>query len=489
MAFVHSSAETSLKNFVQYYKGFVFKESPYFSRQLYNNPPIRLIACGPKSSGALLGVDLFYSNLSEINFYNPKDAYERVGEVLGRIESRFKNRRFNFVAVVADSSANGVDFSAVKKFEESVPPEELLCVASPQWEVRPELYAESKGQTFKLYLGDPIREPYIIDNEEDIIKNNLDTDRIMDVPISAKYRFISSIERSIRDICGVAYDSSTLFFNNNLTHVLNCSKIRNLAPEKFAVDFYDKTDTIFDRVSSMIYKIPRGSTLFIHADIGLKDDNTGISCCMFDKEIIVGNSVLPTFKLPFMFVLSRLAGQSTSLDHIFQFLMDLRKNGYNVHFSADSFASAGIFQLCERENIPYRAVSVDKTMDACLMLKNAINTERIEMVYHRTLIREISELQVVYNGKNGDHMKIDHPLVSKCHTLDYEGLTGEQKGSKDLWDSCAGAYYVAAQEYAEYKENGSAGGVGKSLEALNHITKDAREESQKIFQDMLESIF
>jgi hypothetical protein len=48
---------------------------------------------------------------------------------------------------------------------------------------------------------------------------------------------------------------------------------------------------------------------------------------------------------------------------------------------------------------------------------------------------------------------------------------------------------VAAQEYAEYKENGSAGGVGKSLEALNHITKDAREESQKIFQDMLESIF
>lgn len=488
MAFIHTSSDTAYQNFCLYYKNYVFKESPYF-RQLYNNPPIRLIPCGPKSSGALLGVDLIYANLSEINFYSPKDGYDRVSEVLGRVDSRFKNVRFHYISVVADSSANGVDFSAVKKFEDSVPPDELLTVAEPQWVIRPELYEESKGETFKLYLGDAIREPYIIDNEDDIQRENLDTDRIMNVPISAKYRFISSIERSIRDICGIAYDSSTLFFNNNLTHLLKCSKIRNLAPEKIIVDFYDKNDTIFDKVSSMVYRIPRGTNLYIHADIGLKNDKTGLSCCVFDKEIPIGNTMLPTFKFPFMFVMDRLKGQAVSLDHIYQFLKDLQKNGYYVTFSADSFASAGIFQMCERDGIPYKAISVDKTMDACLMLKNAINTERVELVYHKTLIREISELRVVYNGKNGEHMKVDHPEISKCHDLDYEGLTGDQPGSKDLWDSCAGAYYLAYQQYAEYKEGGVGGGIQKSMQAMDSITKDPREETAKVFQDMIESIW
>ena len=489
MAFIHTSSDTAYQNFCLYYKNYVFKESPYF-RQLYNNPPIRLIPCGPKSSGALLGVDLIYANLSEINFYSPKDGYDRVSEVLGRVDSRFKNVRFHYIAVVADSSANGVDFSAVKKFEDSVPPDELLTVAEPQWVIRPELYSESKGETFKLYLGDAIREPYIIDNEDDIQRENLDTDRIMNVPVSAKYRFISSIERSIRDICGIAYDSNTLFFNNNLTHLLNCSKIRNLAPEKIAVDFYDKNDSIFDKVSNMVYRIPRGAHIYLHTDIGLKQDNTGICACILDKEVPVGNSLLPTFKFPFMFVLSRLKGQATSLDHIFQFIQDLiKKGGYYVTYSADSFSSAGIFQLCERENIPYKAISVDKTMDACLMLKNAINTERIETVYHKTLIREVSELRVVYNGKNGDHMKIDHPEISKCHELDYEGLTGDQPGTKDLWDSMAGSFYSAYLDYSLYKEGGVGGGIQKSMKAMDSITKDPREETAKVFQDMIESIW
>jgi hypothetical protein len=488
MAFIHSSAETSLRNFVQYYKDFVFKTSPYF-QHLYHNPPIRLIPCGPKSSGALLGVDLFYANLSEINFYNPKDGYERVEEVLGRVESRFKNRRFNFISVIADSSANGVDFSAVKKFEDSVPPEETYIISPPQWLVRPELYSESNGKTFKLYLGDSIRAPYIIENDDDIVRENLDTDRIMNVPISAKYRFISAMERSIRDICGVAYDSNTLFFNNDLSHLLNCSKIRNLAPEKFSVDFYNKDDTIFSRLAPMIYRIPRGTSLHIHADIGLKNDNTGISCCYFDKEIPVGNSMLPTFKFPFMFVMDRLKGQAVSLDHIYQFIQEIIKSGYYVTFSADSFASAGLFQSMDRDGIEYRAISIDKTMDAALMFKNVINTERAELVYHKTLIRECSELRIVLNGKNNEHMKVDHPDISKVHNLDYEGLQGDQPGSKDLFDSCAGALWSCYQKYAEYKEGGVGGGVMKSMQAIEHMTRDPREESAKQFQSMLEDIF
>lgn len=51
--FFHASEETARRDFVQFYKT-VFDQSPYF-KNLYNNPPIRLISSGPKSTGSVIG--------------------------------------------------------------------------------------------------------------------------------------------------------------------------------------------------------------------------------------------------------------------------------------------------------------------------------------------------------------------------------------------------------------------------------------------------
>ena len=487
MGFFHANFETAKRDFVNFYK-FVFDESPYFKR-LYNNPPIRLIASGPKSTGAVLGSQLIYCVLSELGFWRPQDAVEKVEEVLGRYESRFKNKRTTFGAVVADSSAKDEDFSACKKFEESVPGDELFKINPSQWEVRPELYAESKGKTFKFYRGDSIREPYCIENDKDIENEHLDKDRIINVPISAKYRFLSDPVRSLRDLAGYSYSGNELFFNNNLSHLLNCCTIRNLAPEIITVDFYNKQDSIFDKVSQMVYRIPRGTNLFVHYDIGIKKDICGIALCYYNGDKVIGNAVLPKFKFPLVFGVSRLKGQATSLDHLYQFLKDLIKNGYYITFSADSFASAGIFQSCERDGIDYKAISVDKTMDAGTMFKNIVNTERAELPYNNVLLRECSEIKIVSNGKNGDHIKLDHPLVSKCTEFDYAGKTGELPGTKDIFDACCGALYSCYQKYAEYKEGGVNSGIQRNIKAIDHITKDSREETAKKIQSMMESIF
>ena len=77
-------------------------------------------------------------------------------------------------------------------------------------------------------------------------------------------------------MAGFSYTNSTdLFFHNDLSHLIKCSSSRNLIPEVIDVDFYDKTDTIFDKVAPMIYRIPRGTNLFLSFDIGLVDDITG----------------------------------------------------------------------------------------------------------------------------------------------------------------------------------------------------------------------
>ena len=491
MGFYHNSETTSKKDFVDFYK-FVFDISPYF-RHLYNNPPIRLIASSYKSRAGILGTQLIFCIASEVSFAAPKDGNEKIAEILGRYESRFKTKRFSFGGVITDSSSNMDDIGGpVEKFKESVPPEETFIVSPSQWRVRPELYSESNGKTFKFYRGDAIRGPYCIENDEDIIQNNLDPDRIIDVPISAKYRFITAPEKSLRDLAGFCYTSSTdLFFHNDLTHFIKCSSMRNLMPEIIDVDFYDTTDTIFDKVSPMFYRIPRGTTLFLGLDIGLVDDICGISAAYLDGEVSVGNALLPKIKFPFIFGLSRKPGQATSLDHIFQFIQQIRQNGMYVSVSADSFSSAGLFQSLERAGIEYKAISVDRTMDAGIMLKNIINTDRAEMPRVERLLREAAELRIVGNGKNGDHMKIDHPDVSNCYTFADPLMKPNEamKGSKDLWDSVCQATANLMQKYSEYKEGGVGGAISKSMKAMDSITKDPREETAKVFQDMIESIW
>ena len=487
--FFHANFETAKKDFVDFFK-LVFDISPYFRKQ-YNQPPIRLIASGPQSTGAVLGSQLVFSVLSEIGFWRPQDAKNKMDEVLTRYNSRFANKRFWFGGVIADSSAKDSDHGATQRFEEIVPKNELYTLSPSQWEARPELYEESNGKTFRMYKGDSRQLPRVVEDDEDIIKLGMDPGRIINVPISAKHLFLANPIRNLQDLAGVPYTGQDLFFAGDLSHVLKCSSIRNLAPETVVVDFYNKEDRIFDKVQSMIWRIPKGTHLMVHYDIGLRKDITGICLCYYNGEKQVGNSSLPCFRIPLIFGVSRIKGQSTSLDHLYGFITDLIKNGYTVTFSADSFASAGLFQSLERDGVDYKSISIDKTMDAGIMLKNIINSDRLEMPYHNTFLRECSEIKVVTNGVGNQHIKLDHPAVSNCTDFDYKDKnnSGSLPGTKDLFDAACGAVYSCYLKYSEYLEGGMAAGVNMTMRATENMTKDAREETQKTFQSMLENLF
>ena len=488
--FFHASYDTAYKDFVQYYK-YVFDISPYF-KNLYNNPPIRLIASGPKATGSVLGTQLIYTVLSELGFWKPQDAIDKMNEVLIRYQSRFVDKRFNFGAIIADSSAKDAEFGASQKFEESVPENELFKISPAHWQVRPEKYKESKGKTFQVYRGDSKRQPFIVDSPEDVKRLELDPDRLVDVPVQLKFNFRNDIVRSLNDLAGIPYSSKDLFFGGDISHVLSCSSIKNLIPDLIYVDFYDTHDTIYDKVAPMLMRVPRHTHLFLHYDIGLKKDICGIAICYYNGERIdldgYSKSSYPKFKIPLVVGLSRKKGQSTSLDHLLKFIQQLSKD-YIVTFSADTFASAGIFQGCERFGIDYSTISIDKTTDAAFMFKNCINTDRIEMPYCDRLLRECSEVRITTNGKNGDHVKIDHPLVSSCYDFDYKDRNKDQAlpGTKDLFDACCGAVYSCYLKYADYSESTS--GVSKMTKAISQMTKNPREESAKQIQDMLENIF
>ena len=169
--------------------------------------------------------------------------------------------------------------------------------------------------------------------------------------------------------------------------------------------------------------------------------------------------------------------------HIYQFLLKLSKE-YNICVSADQFSSKQILQDLEREGVQTRYISVDKTDTPAIYLKNTINRERIKLPYNQRLLRECSDLQVVIKGS---HLAIDHPKIA---SLVFDNETGEHpEGSKDVFDSLQGALENCRLSLYEGLENGVNTGYLKQTEIIRKMTKDPREESQKIFQNMLESIF
>ena len=485
--FFHASEETAYKDFVLYYKN-VFSISPYF-KNLYNKPKIRLISSGPKSN-AVLGTQLIFSVLSEIGFWRPQDAMNKMSEVLTRYQSRFVNKRFNFGHVIVDSSAKDADHSVADKFEEAVPEKELYLAKYPQWVARPELYKESNGQTFEFYRGDSIHTPFVLNENTD--RSKLDIDRIIKCPIQTKRAFLFNPIRSLQDLAGFGYSCKELFFQGNISSLVSCSTINNLGDDVIEdIDFYNLEDTIYNRVSPMLSSVPKFTTLFVHLDIGLRNDVCGISVCYFDGEITdndgFDNTPYPTFRVPLLFGLSRKKGQSTSLDHIFQFIQRLTID-YNVNVSADSFASAGLFQSCERAGIPYEELSVDRTTEPYFMFKNIVLSGRIKMVYNQRMLRECSELRIVTTGKNGTHVKIDHPEESSSFEFDYKNKTGDRPGTKDIADACVGSVWACYKKYSQYLEEGGSS-ANKQLRIVEKMTRNAREDSSIQLQNMLEDIF
>lgn len=429
-----------------------------------------------------------FTVLSELDFWKPVDAINKMNEVLIRYNSRFSSVRHYFGGIICDTSAKDINSSS-DKFKESVPESELFSVAPSHWDVKKSDYIESHGVTFDFYRGDSKTLPRILEEGEADKDETIDKERIIKVPIQLKYHFLNDPIKSLNDLGGYAYSNKDLLFSGDISHILKNSTIRRgSVPEIIVVDFYDKNQKIYDQVSNLIEMIPRMTHLFLHFDLGIKRDVTGFAITYYEGETVDPDSDVsyPTFRVPIMGAIGRKKGQSTSLDHIYQFIKKLTDR-YTLTVSFDSFASQGLLQSLQHDSIDCRTISVDRTTDAYFMLKNVINSDRVKMCYCDRFLRECSELKVVTNG---NHVKVDHPMVSSCTDFDYKGLEGDQPGSKDVADSVAASIFSCYKSYSENLESGYSAGIKQEINAIKKITPtDAREQVQKHFQSMLEDIF
>ena len=429
---------------------------------------------------------MIYASLGELSFWqNQESAKEKAISTVIRFKSRISNEQLRLVGhFIVDSSARS-STDATPWITENVD-RNLTFICSPaHYEVRPNMYMASKGQTFRVFTGDGgSTPPQIIPKDVELDPTKYDPDKIIKVPIQLLGEYKANLIKSLQDLSGISTGSNNLFFDGDITCIKECTTIVNKIPEVITVDFYDKNDRLIDKIKPMLSMLRNKRTLFLGLDLSVSGrsngDATGISGVTFEGWKEVGGTKMPLMKCWFIVNIKHKEGQEISLFHIEQLINDLNKI-YRVVVSADQAYSKQILQFCDRENIANNGrISTDNVpCEPAIYLKYILKQGLIQLPENLRFQREAADLYYTEKGK------IDHPLKASA-ILDNRG--GTEKGSKDSWDSTASACYSCklSLEKDEVFE-----GFEKEMQLIDRMNNENNQKlvAQEKIQEMLESIY
>lgn len=413
--FIHTNAETANKEFIQSIKD-IMTQSPYFCNPIHSFKNFRFQAEGTRNTKSL-GTDTIFYVLSEVNFWKPAwVSKEKMDTALGRYTSRFNKWQHYIGGIIFDTSAKG-DAAVMEKFvKENALGDKLLTVRASQWEVKGNErggYFQNGG--FWVYAGDSMKSPFILKDDEtpDLLCENMsyDKSRFIWTPNELYAEFKSDIIKALNDKAGYSTHSTGKFFEDP-SMVTQCISMPKLNEDSITVNFYDTEDKLIYKLQDAVAKIDPNMPCYIHIDMGYVSDLCGFSLIQFKNWVFFDNdrkTKMPSFTAPICVGISRLAGQETSVLHIYDLIMELSKKYEIASVSYDSHQTRPIAQELTRAGIDNRYISVDRTTEPYIVLKNLMGRKLIDIPNNEILMEELVNLK--YEGPD----KIDHPT---CFTKD-----------------------------------------------------------------------
>lgn len=346
-------------------------------------------------------------------------TFVRHGEVYGRlyvISSKNSDSDFMEDYIAAQKRANNPHMYIFDK---------------PQWEVWPSS-KYSSDKTFKIALGGRHLKSFVVpDNQMDPTSLAELTDqgyRLLDVPEDNKTRFLSDFDIALRDIAGISVVGSMSFFTQEM--ITECISQDRRNPFYHDILQIGTKDTYeiseFFHIEEIEDKYKR-MPMFIHLDLSLNTDKTGISGVVVSgrEDTEVDGRTVSDLKFTHIFSLSLEAprGDKIPYSKITRFICWLRSQHFNIDgISRDQFQSEYMGQLLEEQGFTVDKISLDRTPDGYIALRSVLLDKRIDMLDIQILQDELVLLQ-----RDSTSGKLDHPVG----------------GSKDVSDSFAGAVWNA----------------------------------------------
>lgn len=429
----------------------------------------------------LIGKLNFAGMMDEVSFFQGKNTIERLKDLhdgfLTRRASRFMHLGSLIPGILwlVSSPLDEQDYlnQAIQKIHSN--PLGTYFDNLSLWDVKGKERGGYLGDTFKLYLGDEKRDPFII--EDDRIIPNL-TGEILEVPLEHKREFDSNIVKSIRDLAGRRIQADTSLFKSK-------EQIRNLFinPNRFKSDiismsFTDPNDKLENYVTNLDYfkrPLHSDSYRFIHLDIATKKDRFGLSAVYSTLENYeISKSTPENINMPIINKKERMfyvdwaiaiearKGEEINIFKVIDFLFLIRKLGYPIkRITSDMFQGDVTRQFLRLNGVETEYLSVDRTKEPYYTFREYINTSKLIGVRNELLISELLGLRDL-------EKKIDH-------------LTG---GYKDTSDSVVGSFYscLNSKSYMNHNQayidlaskdkildQGSLGGLLRQVQEKNNI--------------------
>ena len=300
----------------------------------------------------------------------------------------------------------------------------------PQWKVWPKS-KYSSDKTFYIAIGGKKLKSFVVpDNTEaaGLQELKLQGYQLMTVPEDNKTRFLSDFDIALRDIAGVSVPGMLSYISQDI--IDGCIGGRKNPFFNDVLEIGTKSAYTIDEFFHLevIDAKVKSAPMFIHLDLSLNTDLTGISGVAITgrKDVKAGDKTIsvPTFTHVFSVALQAPRGDKIPYDKITAFIVWLRSQKFNIQaITRDQFQSEYMGQLLEAQGFgEIKKLSLDRTPDGYMTLRSVLLEQRIDMLDCKKLQDELIHLQ-----RDANSGKIDHPIG----------------GSKDVSDSFAGSVWNA----------------------------------------------
>ncbi len=306
----------------------------------------------------------------------------------------------------------------------------LVVFDAPQWEILPE--GTFSAERFWLAVGDKHHKGFVVDNDSDEALQELKDQgyKLLQVPVDMKTNFLSDYDVALRDLAGISVPGQLSFITQEMLD--RCIGTRKNPFLNDIITIGTKDSYSLEEFFHLEY-IPdyiKHADWFIHLDLSLNDDKTGIgaSCITGRKEILGEDQKsvsLPFFSQIFSVSLKAPTGDKIPYAKIVNFICWLRKQHINIELiTRDQYQSEYLAQLLEAQDFKVDKISLDRTPDGYICLRSVLMEERVDMLHSNELETELILLQ-----RDAFSGRVDHPIG----------------GAKDASDCFAGSIWMASK--------------------------------------------
>ncbi len=421
--------------------------------------PKNVLTLYGSGTGDAIGLDVCFSMVDEANFFSDASGNSTDMSIVSdlhrslvaRQASRFMvNGKNQSLSVVVSSSTYASGFTEELK-QRSLTDPTIRYYRARVWDVKPK--GTYTNERFYVFCGNDKVDPFIIEDVMDLAShlnvpvnsgmsikdavNLLPNDlRVLvdDVPIEFMDQYKVNLLKSIQDVSGFSIQSSGGLFNNR-TVFDACvdDSIPNLFTKySFVLETQNDSPT-----NSVMYYLSGRPFLhpecprYVHIDLSLATDTTGIACCYKFGEKEVDGVKHPVYYYDFCIrIVPPPPPKKISISRVEEFIIYMRDK-LHITFgmiSFDQFQSSASQQRLQELGFPVRYQSVDRTDKAYLFFIDQmfLGTVKFNKAFADSIEYELFNLQ-----HDRQRHKVDH-ILDTAH-----GYT------KDVCDSCVGSLYNA----------------------------------------------